>query len=41
MREVEYLSVGQQKYLNKLTDEAFRDLLKKDREKKGLLPKGK
>jgi len=27
--------------LNELTEEAFRDLLKKDREKKGLLPKGK
>ena len=41
MREIEHLSVDQQKYLNELTEEAFRDLLKKYREKKGLLPKGK
>jgi hypothetical protein len=33
--------MDQQKYLNELTEEAFRDLLKKDREKKGLLRKGK
>ena len=41
MREVEHLSVDQEKYLNGLTEEAFRDLLKKDGEKKGLLPNGK
>ena len=34
MREIEYLSVDQQKYLNELTEEAFRDLLKKYREKR-------
>jgi hypothetical protein len=33
MREVEHLSVDQQRYLNELTEEAFRDLLKKYREK--------
>jgi hypothetical protein len=33
MREIEHLSVDQQKYLNELTEEAFRDLLKKYREK--------
>ena len=33
MREIEHLSVDQQKYLNELAEEAFRDLLKKYRDK--------
>ena len=33
MREVEHLSVDEQKWLNELTEEALRDLLKKYREK--------
>lgn len=33
MREMEHLCVDLQKYLNELTEEAFRDLLKKYREK--------
>ncbi|MEO7863627.1 MAG: hypothetical protein ABIU05_24965 [Nitrospirales bacterium] len=41
MREVEHLAVDERKWLNELTEEALRDLLKKYREKKGLLPKGK
>jgi hypothetical protein len=41
MREVEHLSVDEQKWLNELTEEALRDLLKKYQAKKGLLLKGK
>ncbi|MGH7182706.1 MAG: hypothetical protein ACREJN_12110 [Nitrospiraceae bacterium] len=41
MRELEHLSVDEQKWLNDLVEEAVRDLLKKYREKKGLLLKGK
>ncbi len=41
MRELKHLSVDEQKQLNELTEEALRDLLKKYREKKGPLPKGK
>lgn len=41
MREVEHLSVDEQKWLNELTEEALRDLLKKYQAKKGLLPKSK
>ena len=41
MREVEHLSVDEQKWVNELTEEALRDLLKKYQAKKGLLPKGK
>jgi hypothetical protein len=41
MREVEHLSVDERKWLNELTEEAIRDLLKKYQTKKGLLPKGK
>ena len=37
MRDLEHLSVDEQKWLNELTEEAIRDLLKKYREK----PKGK
>ena len=33
MREIEHLSVDEQKWLNELTEEALRDLLKKYREK--------
>jgi hypothetical protein len=33
MREIEHLSVDQRRYLNELTEEAFRDLLKKYPEK--------
>lgn len=33
MREVEHLAVDEQKWLNELTEEALRDLLKKYREK--------
>ncbi len=33
MRELEHLSVDEQKWLNELTEEAIRDLLKKYREK--------
>ena len=41
MREVEHLAVDEQKWLNELTEEALRDLLKKYQSKKGLLSKGK
>lgn len=41
MREIEHLSVDQQKFMNELTEEAFRDLLKKYQAKKGQPPKGK
>jgi len=42
MKEVEHLSVDEEKWLNELVEEALRDLLKKYREKKkGVLPKGK
>ena len=33
MREIEHLSVDEQKWINELTEEALRDLLKKYREK--------
>ena len=33
MREIEYLAVDEQKWINELTEEALRDLLKKYREK--------
>lgn len=33
MREVEHLTVDQQRFLNELVEEALRDLLKKYREK--------
>jgi hypothetical protein len=33
MRDVEHLSVDEQKWLNELVEEALRDLLKKYREK--------
>jgi hypothetical protein len=33
MRELEHLSVDEQKWMNELTEEAIRDLLKKYREK--------
>jgi len=41
MREVEHLSVDEQKRLNGLTKETLNDLLKKYHVKKGFLPKGK
>jgi hypothetical protein len=34
MRELEHLSVDEQKWLNELTEEALRDLLKKYRERR-------
>lgn len=34
MREIEHLAVDEQKWLNELTEEALRDLLKKYREKR-------
>ena len=37
MREIEHLTVDQQRFLNELVEEALRDLLKKYRDK----PKGK
>jgi len=37
MREIEHLSVDEQKWVNELTEEALRDLLKKYKDK----PKGK
>ena len=39
--EAKVLAARQQCRLNELIEEALRDLLKKYREKKGLLPKGK
>jgi len=41
MREIEHLSVDEQKWVNELTEEALRDLLKKYQAKKGHLPKRK
>lgn len=41
MRELEHLSVDEQKWMNELTEEAIRDLLKKYQAKRGQLPKGK
>lgn len=41
MREIEHLSVDEQKWLNELTEEALRDLLKKYQAKKSMPPKGK
>jgi hypothetical protein len=41
MKELQYLGVDQDRWVNDLVEEAIQDLLKKYREKKGLLPKGK
>ena len=39
--EIKVLATRQRKRFNELVEEALRDLLRKYREKKGLLPKGK
>ena len=41
MLEIQHLALDQDQYINEMTEEALQDLLKKYREKKGLLPKGK
>lgn len=41
MKDLEHLSVDAERYMNELMEEAIKDLLKKYKDKKGLLPKGK
>lgn len=41
MLEIQHLALDQDRYVNELAEEAFRDLLKKSQAKKGFLPKGK
>jgi hypothetical protein len=41
MLEIQHLALDEDKHANELLEEAASDLLKKYRDKKGLLPKGK
>ena len=41
MLEIQHLALDEDQFANELLEEAARDLLKKYREKKGILPKGR